>query len=116
MCGSTRIAHEQLLYKLFHGVVLFGCTCVSCFAVLQAANIANADTILVVAFAVCTYLAFVSSFLNGTIKQDDIVIADIAPPLLFVPGSDVISRKMLARFRTRAMNDNLVNVSHNANK
>lgn len=50
-------------------------------------------------FAMSSSQAYPSAFLDGSVKVNDVVIADIPPTFLLVPGPDVCSPEIFSGFR-----------------
>ena len=65
--------------------------CVFGFALLvDASDVADADTVEVVSSAMCADLLYWSPSFDFAAEGDDIVIAYVAPALLFVPRPDCV--------------------------
>src|SRR5690606_10600935 len=52
------------------------------------------------------------TFYHAAVAIDDIVVADVRPTALFVPGADVGNGEILAFWRRRAVDDDLVDRPH----
>ena len=94
--------------------LLFRCSGVLRRAVVggEPSDVADADGVGVMPFAVRSYLCNVATCGHRPIAVDDVVIPDSLEAPLFVPSSDVLHGEVLSFGSCRAMDDNLVYFSH----
>ena len=111
-CGIGVIVFE-LFDKCFQGFSLLGCPrVVGLSRCVEATDVADADGVGVVPFAVGTWLVNGSSGMDRAVSVDDVVVADAAEPALAVPSVDVGKGEGQAFLGGAAMDDDFVNCSH----
>lgn len=65
--------------------------CVLGFTLLvDASDVADADTVEVVSSAMCADLLYWSPSFDFAVEGDDVVVANVSPALLLVPIPDVV--------------------------
>ena len=92
-----------------------GLSCVcpqGCGRQLKTNDVADADRVSVMPFAVRSYFCNVAICGHCPIAVDDVVIPDSLEAPLLVPSSDVLHGEVLSFGSSRAMDDNLVDFSH----
>ena len=82
------VAVAEPVYELLEDGSLCRCACVFGFALsVGAADIADADGVLVVVQTVCAHGCFGSACFDCAVKVDDVVVADVGKVALPVPAA-----------------------------
>ena len=79
----------------------------------EASDVADADAGGVVAAAMSSYLGDRAAYLNASVEQHDVVVANGSETLLTVPTVDVGGGERFALASGGAMDYDFVNLSHN---
>ena len=94
--------------KIAKGGALLRCTRVGGLTIrVETTDIAYADAVGVVPFAMRTRRCEVSAFLDCAIEEDQEMIADVVKAALPMPAADIVSVEVLPRTSGGAMHDDL---------
>ena len=111
--GGFGEAFLQGLYQAPKAVFLGRCTGVfGAVLCIHSTDVADADGVGVVALAVRPRLFGGPALLDGTVKEDDIMVATAVPIVFFVPAVNVLDCEMLALLGGAAMDDYFGNFTH----
>ena len=105
---DRRKGRNKFLQQEFKSILLFVSPGVLGLLVLiESADIADTDGVTVVASHVCTNLSQRSSELNGAVKVNDKVVADLAESTLLMPDIDVVGIEVLAFYSIGTVDDDI---------
>lgn len=111
--GGFGEAFFQGLYQTPKAVLLGLCTGVfGTVLCIHSTDVADADGVGVVALAVRPRLFGGPALLDGTIKEDDIMVATAVPVVFSVPAINVLDCEMLAFLGRAAMDDYFGNFTY----
>ena len=113
--GGARETQPQQEHEGFQGNALRGCASVlGLFAVGgQTTDVANADAVRIVPFAVCADLVERSAGEDCAVQPHDVVVSHVAKALGLVPAANVVHGEGASFRRGGAVDNDFVDVSHN---
>jgi hypothetical protein len=78
----------------------------------DAADVADADTVFVVAASVGALTRNGPAAFHGAVKAHNVMVADVCPAASKVPAADVVSSNVTPRGRSAAVQDYALDVPH----